>query len=85
MEKDIANSCQCTAGARGSLGARMLGAVGDAPGSSRAGPHQPGLVPQPRPGSRADPHGQGVSPGHSLTLWAPGSFSPQQSAGQGCP
>lgn len=80
MGKDIAKSCQSTAGDRGSLGGRMLEAMKDGPGDVRGGLHQPGLAPQPQPGSRAGPHGQRVSPGHSLILWAPGSLFPQQPA-----
>lgn len=84
MGKDIASSCQRTAGARGSMGTRMLEAVGDAPRGSRSGPCQPVLVLQLQTGSRADPHGQEVCPGHSLTLWAPGNPTAQQLAGWGC-
>lgn len=81
MGKYIANSCQCTAGDRGSLGSRMLEAMEDGPGDIRAGPRQPGLAPQPQSGSRAGPHGLRVSPGHSLILWVPGSLFPQPPAG----
>lgn len=66
----MANSCQCTAGAAGSLGA-----VGDAHEDGRAGQHQPGLVPQPQPGAAWA--GLGFGPGHSLTLWGASPLSNQ--------
>lgn len=59
----MANSCQCTAGATGSLGAvgmllRMAGQGSTSQGWSH-------ILSQEQPGL----HRQGFVPGHSLTLW----------------
>lgn len=67
MGKDMASSCQCTAGATGSLRA-----MGDAHEDGRAEPHQPGLVPQPQPGAPLASMGRGLVPQpNTLGTWEP--------------
>lgn len=72
----MANSCQHTAGAAGSLGA-----MGDALKDGRAVPHQPGLVPEPQPGAALASVGRGLSWLQPNTL----SLSLQQSVERDSP